>query len=185
MKLIRPAEDRCRKRDATSPITSPVTFCSHRCETTRTSHTHMKRSSDSLRTRTSRRRWMRAISTSISSGDTVLSAMDTSEWPASETEPQCYGKETETSRPSFPPTHTLVSSSDVVNTESAHSTLQSKKKRSSSWFWLTANLRVFSFLGSFAMTSGDVALFMWRVSSHSRDGWDFRREQQDVFFFFF
>lgn len=43
--------------------------------------THMKRSSDSRRTRTSRRRWMRAISTSISSGDMVLSAMDTSPWP--------------------------------------------------------------------------------------------------------
>lgn len=42
---------------------------------------HMKRSSDSRRTRTSRRRWIRAISTSISSGAMVLSAMDTSEWP--------------------------------------------------------------------------------------------------------
>lgn len=45
------------------------------------SATHMKRSSDSRRTRTSRRRWIRAISTSISSGSMVLSAIDTSEWP--------------------------------------------------------------------------------------------------------
>lgn len=43
--------------------------------------TYMNLSSDSRRTRTSRRRWIRAISTSISSGDMVLSAMDTSEWP--------------------------------------------------------------------------------------------------------
>lgn len=51
----------------------------------------MKRSSDSLRTRTSRRRWIRAISTSISSGDIVLSAIDTSEWPERKRE----GRQTE------------------------------------------------------------------------------------------
>ena len=46
------------------------------------SATHMKRSSDSRRTRTSRRRRIRAISTSISSGAMLLSAMHTSPWPA-------------------------------------------------------------------------------------------------------
>lgn len=53
-----------------------------RCKSNDTnSATHMNLSSDSRRTRTSRSRWIRAISTSISSGEMVLSAMDTSEWP--------------------------------------------------------------------------------------------------------
>lgn len=48
--------------------------------------THINLSSDSRRTKTSRRRWIFAISSSISSGIMVVSAMETmSSWPVWET----------------------------------------------------------------------------------------------------
>lgn len=134
------------------------------------SHTHMKRSSDSLRTRTSRRRWMRAISTSISSGDMVLSAMDTSEWPETQKRRGFWNRD------SF---FHLKQGYRVI-TESAYLLYL---KNSCMWFQTANPQSAFpSFLTfiswKLCQDISHSALFMWRVFSHSRESEVFSKSSE-------